>query len=908
MKKLTTDAIRRSYLDFFVRKGHAELPSDTLIPRDDPTLLFTGAGMNQFKDMFLGKGSLPHKRATTAQKCLRTGDLDNVGRTPYHHTFFEMMGNFSFGDYFKHEAIRWAFEWLTAEMEIPAEKLYVSVYLDDEEAWGYWAEIWTKAGFDPQERIFRLGAHDNFWPADAPALGPNGPCGPCSEIFYDQGPDGKCANPKCDITCECRRYVEIWNLVFTQYDRQGVNVLNPLPQKNIDTGLGLERMAAVMQGVRSNFETDIFAPIIAAILKRFCGGADIESLDPVRRQCVRRIADHVRAFTFAVNDGARPGNAERGYVVRRLVRRAYLDASFLVGNFETIGLHDIVPAVVEAMHVGYPDVARRAFFVQEILRREQEDFARTLSANQKRLLDAYEAAPVVDGTRTVNGEVAFKLFDTYGVPVEVMEDFFERANCRVDRVRFDELVEERRKMSRAASKMKGDIFDLGPLGRAFDITTASEFLGPDDLSADKLHPLMIFRDDEPVLSIAKGDHVVLVLDRTPFYGESGGQVGDRGELWGEGGLRIRIDKTTRIKKVFFHLGEVLEGSLTGHMHGDRIVFDTHLMALVDEDTRRATERNHTATHLLQWALREVLGRHCEQSGSLVEPDRLRFDFTHFTPVTADEIAKVERLVNGRIVEDSPLVFYTDTLENARKSGVTALFGEKYEERVRVVDIGGYSKELCGGCHVRRTGEIGSLTIVAEEAVAAGIRRITALTGLGAAEHVRTGLDQLHDVCELLGVRPDESAQRVGTLIEEGRAVRLEAKRLRETILVAKAEGAKPEDFGGVPVLALELEGAEGDVMRSVMDRLKSRVRGGAMLLAGVTEGSVALLLYIDDDLVKKGWKAGEMIKPVAAAVGGSGGGRPNLAQAGGKNPGGVPQAMAEFRKAVEQKMKREEKS
>ncbi len=887
MKRMTTDQLRRSYLDFFVSKGHTEWPSDSLIPRDDPTLLFTGAGMNQFKDMFLGKGSLPFKRATTAQKCLRTGDLDNVGRTDYHHTFFEMMGNFSFGDYFKREAIEWAFEWLTGWVEIAPERLYFSVYEDDDEAWEIWAQVCTRAGLDPEKRIFRLGAHDNFWPADAPEKGPNGPCGPCSEIFFDQEP--RPGEDRVDITEEGGRFVEIWNLVFTQFDRRGVNDLRPLPQKNIDTGLGLERMAAVVQGVRNNFEIDVFRPIIAAILERFRPNVPFESLDAVGKQCVRRIADHIRAVTFCITDGALPGNAERGYVVRRLIRRAFLDAAHLKGDYGPVGLAELVRPVVEVMSGAYPDLAARERFVREILGREEEDFIRTLSSNRRRLQQALEEAREVDGRKVVSGETAFRLFDTYGVPVEVMEDYFERLGAAVDREGFERAVERRRRMSREASRMKGDIFDLGPLGKAFDVTTGTEFLGPETLDADGLRLLVLFDGEgNRVTSLPAGAEGVAVLDRTPFYAEAGGQVGDTGVLSGPGG-RASVTDCKRMKKVFFHHLTVEEGALR---EGDV------LRGTVDERRRRAVERNHTCTHLLHWALREVVGRHCEQAGSLVAPDRLRFDFTHFSPLSPDELKRVERLVNERIVENHVLRTYEDSYENARRSGVIALFGERYEDRVRVVDIGGFSKELCGGCHVRAVGEIGSFYILAEEAVAAGVRRIEAVTGLGAVEAARSAFDALSALSRRLGVRPDEAPERVAALLDEAKALQRELKALKESSLKKAAADARPRDVAGVPLLALDLGEAEPDVMRSVMDSLKSRVKGGVLLLAGRGKNGVTLILRLDDELVARGWHAGKLIREVAAVVGGKGGGRPQLAQAGGRDAASLPAAFERLEELV----------
>ncbi|GAB4149805.1 MAG: alanine--tRNA ligase [Planctomycetota bacterium] len=893
MKPLTTDQIRRSYLDFFVSKGHTEWPSDSLIPTDDPTLLFTGAGMNQFKDMFLGIGTHPFTRATTAQKCLRTGDIDNVGRTAFHHTFFEMMGNFSFGDYFKKEAIEWAMEWLTCWLEIEPQKLYFSVYLDDDEAYNHWAEVCVRYGLEPRKRIFRLGEHDNFWPADSPTLGPNGVCGPCSEIFFDTEFDPANPEPDVDITQEGDRFCEIWNLVFTQFDRRGPGILEPLPRKNIDTGLGLERMAAVLQGVDSNYLNDVFLRLTSGILSQF-GRSDINALDPVSRQCIRRIADHMRAVSFCIADGALPGNAERGYVVRRLIRRAHLDSAYLAGDYDVRGLSEIVPMVIEVMGAAYPDLSKREMFIREIVEGEQEDFIRTLNANEKRLVAAAENAEMRDGVKVIPGETAFRLFDTYGVPVEVMEDFFDRKGVKVDREGFERSVDNRRRQSRDASRMKGDIFDLGPLGKALDVTTSTEFIGYEKLEADGLELLMMFRDNQPTARAEEGDKVVLVFDRTPFYAESGGQVGDNGYITGPGGLQVEITNVTRVKKVFFHYGEIQRGSIVGREEGKYPVFDMRFSAQVAPEKRAATQRNHTSTHLLHWALREVVGRHCEQAGSLVEPTRLRFDYTHFSPLTTEQIEKIERLVNSRIVENHRLRCYTDTLENARKTGVIALFGEKYEDVVRIVDIGGFSKELCGGCHVLSTGEIGSFAIIGEEAVAAGIRRITAVTGLGAAEHHRFAVNVLSALSGSLGVRAEDLPERVSALQDELKSLRSELARTKEKALRESAKECEVRNIGGKPVIAFDMGSVDPKTMRNVMDTMKPRVKGGLMLLAGHSGDNVTLLLYVDDELVSRGWNAGELIRPIAKLVDGSGGGRPQLAQAGGKNPSGLSAAIAEF--------------
>ena len=704
---MKTNEIRRKYLSFFEKKGHSLLPSDSLVPEDDPTLLFTGAGMNQFKDMFLGKGTLDVKKATTCQKCIRTGDIENVGKTPMHHTFFEMLGNFSFGDYFKLDAIEMAWEFMLNEMKLPEERLSVSIFQDDEESYGIWL---NKIGI-PKDKIYRFGEKENFWPASAPSEGPNGPCGPCSEIFYDRGEDVGCRRKECAPDCDCERFVEVWNLVFTQFDRRDGGVLNPLPSKNVDTGMGLERMASVVQGVSTNFEIDIFEPIIQNISEITEVAYDSRTENG---KLMNRIADHIRAIIFCISDGVLPSNEGRGYVERRLLRRAVRDGLKL--GKEDCFLYKLVPIIADVMNEQYPEIKQRRENIARIIKNEEERFHETLFMGNKRLDELMEGLRD-SGQERLSGQDAFQLYDTFGFPFEMTKSILEESNLTVDENGFEKEMQMQRERAKVSSQMTGSIFDEGPLSILKETTKESVFLGYEKCNVEgKVIGLIV--NEQLVDSAKAGQEVHVVLDQTPFYAEAGGQVGDTGIIQTKDS-KVEISDTKKSNDIIVHIGKVVEGSISQY---------ENVTSVIDTERRGAIKRNHSATHLLHYVLRQVVGQHAEQSGSFVAPERLRFDFHHFEGVKKDEIARIEELMNERIMENASVNTDQMALDQARKAGATALFGEKYGENVRVVNIGDYSQELCGGTHVDNTGEIGLFKIISESSIAAGIRRIEAVTG------------------------------------------------------------------------------------------------------------------------------------------------------------------------------------
>jgi alanyl-tRNA synthetase len=879
---MKTDEVRERFLEYFKEKGHRAVASDSLVPANDPSLLFTGAGMNQFKEYFLGRGKMDYTRATSCQKCLRTGDIENVGRTAAHHTFFEMLGNFSFGDYFKRETIHWAWEFLGAQMKVPAEKLSVSVYKDDEEAYGIWAQEIRI----PAKKIYRFGAKDNFWPSNAPSDGPNGPCGPCSEIFYDMGANTGCGRPECDPSCSCGRHFEIWNLVFTQFDRQDGGKLDPLPQKNIDTGMGLERIARVMQGKQTNFDIDIFVPIVGAIgsLTGTKYGRRKES-----DQRIKRIADHTRAAVFVIADGVLPSNEGRGYVLRRLLRRAVSDGITL--GAEDAFLYDLVPVVCEAMGKAYPEVAAKRENIAVLLKSEEERFRETLEAGGQ-MIDKLFAEMRKENRRAVTGQEAFRLHDTYGYPVEFLMERAAEAGYEVDAGGFENEMEAQRERARSGSNIAADIF-AGARNPIHDLAArarATEFRGYDQA-----------RVETKVIGILKGEALVdraghedeevgIVLEATPFYAESGGQVGDAGRIRGQGFV-FEVKDTQRSEGFFLHIGKVKEGAVKA---------GADAVAEIDADRRLAIMRNHTATHLLQYALRKLLGTHVEQSGSLVAAERLRFDFTHFQALRREEIRDVERIVNEAIAENAQVSTYETSLAEARSQGVMALFGEKYGAEVRVVKVGGISAELCGGTHLDRAGSVGFFKVISEESVAQGVRRIIAVTSARAVEAVHKAEAAIEEAAEAL----DAPASR---LVERAREVAAEARGLRKSIekqaaskassaaqdLVASAKALK-----SMRIIVKRLDGLTLDELRLRIDGLKGE-KGLATVLGSVKDDKVALIAAASADLTARGISAVNIVKQVASEISGGGGGRPEMAQAGGKNPAGLDKALEKAEKLLE---------
>jgi len=859
--------IRRQFIDYFVAKGHAHVPSSSLVPANDPTLLFTNSGMVQFKDVFTGLEARPYVRATTAQRCVRAGgkhnDLENVGYTARHHTFFEMLGNFSFGDYFKRDAIRYAWELLTKQYGLPPERLWATVYVDDDEAY----DIWTRDIGVAPERCIRIGdnkgakyASDNFW-----QMADTGPCGPCSEIFYDHGPE-VFGGPPGSPDAEGDRYIEIWNLVFMQFDRQKSGdgfTMTPLPRPCVDTGMGLERLAAVLQHVHSNYEIDLFAALIDAAA-RATAATDRDS------PSLKVIADHIRACAFLVVDGVMPGSEGRGYVLRRIIRRA-IRHGYKLGQKQPF-FHRLVDDLDRQMGAAYPELTREKARVAQVLKGEEERFGETLE-NGMKLLDA----ALRDGRKVLDGATAFTLYDTFGFPLDLTADVARERGVTVDEAGFDRAMEAQRERARAASQFKaGDALAYaGP---------KTLFRGYDTLSEEG-RVIALYRDGARVDSLSTGERGIVVLDRTPFYAESGGQVGDRGEL-SKGGACLTlfaVDDTQKIQPdVVGHVGEMKTGELR---EGDRVA------AAVDHEARGRTMRNHSATHLMHKALRDVLGPHVQQKGSLVDPDKTRFDFAHPSPLTDDEIRRVEAIVNAEILDNAGVAARTMPIAEAQQAGAMMLFGEKYGDEVRVLDIG-TSRELCGGTHVGRTGDIGLFKIVGESGVAAGVRRIEAVTGKGALEHVQAQEATLAGAAHLLKAPIAELEARIAQLQESARSAERELARLKAKAAASAGDdlAAAAADVKGAKVIAAALDGSDAKTLRETIDKLKDKLKSAAIVLASVTDGKVTLIAGVTSDLTGK-VKAGDLVNHVARQVGGKGGGRADMAQAGGSNPAALPKAL-----------------
>ena len=857
MKSMTTSEIRASFLEFFRKNGHRVLPSSSLVPHNDPTLLFTNAGMVQFKDVFLGKEVRDYSRAATAQRCVRAGgkhnDLENVGYTARHHTFFEMLGNFSFGDYFKREGIHFAWNYITGTLEIPKDRLWVTVYTDDDEAERIWVE---EIGVDPT-RCTRLGEKSNFW-----AMGDTGPCGPCSEIFYDHGPEiagGPPGTPEEDGD----RYVEIWNLVFMQYERGSDGVLVPLPKPSVDTGLGLERVAAVMQGVHSNYDIDLFKSLIRA-------AADVTGTQDLQSPSLRVIADHIRACTFLIIDGVVPSNEGRGYVLRRIIRRA-IRHGYKLGQTQPF-FHKLVAPLVREMGSYYAELGSGEARAAQVLAQEETRFAETLATGMV-LLDA-ETAKLKSSV--IPGETVFKLYDTYGFPADLTADIARERGLTIDQAAFDVAMEAQRRRAQAASKFGAD------LRETIKLTGKTDFSGYDRVADDARVTSLIF-DGAVVDVLRPGQEGQVVLDHTPFYAESGGQIGDTGVLVGPH-ARFTVRDTQKIGASFAHVGVLEKGELRV---GDVV------SAQVDEERRKAIALNHSATHLLHAALRKILGKHVEQKGSLVAADRLRFDFSHTQALSPDELRRVEDLVNSEIRENAAVETRLMALDQAKAVGAMSLFGEKYESDVRVLSIGDFSMELCGGTHVERAGDIGLFKITGESGVAAGVRRVEALTGRGAYEWVVHTDQVLRDIAAMLRGSREDVDEKVRELVERSRRLEKEVQQLKSKL--ASGHGGdlstSAKDVGGVKVLAAQIDGADVRSLRDAMDGLKSKLGSSVIVLASVQEGKVLLVAGVSDDLVAR-IKAGEIAGLVAAKVGGRGGGRADFAQAGGTQPENLAAALA----------------
>jgi len=864
---MKTDELRESYLAFFESKGCVRRPSDVLVPRGDKTILFTPAGMNQFKNQFLGIGKLEFTRATTCQKCLRTGDIDNVGNTAYHHTFFEMLGNFSFGDYFKREAIHWAWEFLTAKkwLGLDPARLNVTVYLDDDEAYGIWHdEVKVSAN-----RIRREGEEENFWPAGAPSKGPDGVCGPCSEIYY-QAPGAKSS-------------VEIWNLVFTQFNRVGSppDNLRPLPKNNIDTGMGLERTAAVLQGVESNFENDVLKPLCQAASDAV--GLAYDFGRPQGRP-LRRIADHARAVTFCIHENVVPDNEMQGYIVRQLLRRAVLEG-YLLGKQEPF-LYRLVPTVASVMRRPYPELAQTAERVALVVRAEEEYFLRTVDKGLKKLERSIEALRK-EGRSVLSGDDAFDLHQTDGFLIELTEAIAARNNLSVDRGRFRELMDEHHRIS-GKDAFADSVMQAGPIDALRETCAGTEFLGYETTQADG-EVVGIVAENRLVDALQEVGHespVVVILNRTPFYGEAGGQVGDTGVIENSE-CQFKVQDTQR------HGGFILH---RGHLRRGRLKVGAVVNAKVDAARRAGIRRAHSATHLLHHALQKTLGSHATQRGSKVDDDLLRFDFTQPRPIPREQLAEIENDVNAHIAEGAVVSSEVMDLEAARKSGAMALFGEKYPDRVRVVSMGDFSRELCGGTHLANTGQVGLCKIVGEESVAAGTRRVTALTGSKALEKVRHDEQLLVEIAQLVKApRIEDLPQRVSAMVDEVRTLKQNLHKLSQKAAVGLVDELveKAIEVAGIKIIVHEAADWDADTMRSHIDQLRRKVSPLAVLFGSASDGKVLLVAGLSKELIERGLSAGDWVKRAAKAVGGGGGGRPDLAQAGGKFPDKLPQAMAD---------------
>ncbi|WP_337843260.1 alanine--tRNA ligase [Rheinheimera sp.] len=872
---MTSAQLRRAFLDFFASKGHQIVPSSSLIPGNDPTLLFTNAGMVQFKDVFLGQDKRPYSRAVTAQRCVRAGgkhnDLENVGYTARHHTFFEMLGNFSFGDYFKQDAIRFAWEFLTEVVKLPKEKLWITVYATDDEAF----DIWTKEIGVPAERAIRIGdnkgapyASDNFW-----AMGDTGPCGPCTEIFYDHG-DHIWGGPPGSPEEDGDRFIEIWNNVFMQFNRHADGRMDPLPKPSVDTGMGLERIAAILQNVHSNYEIDTFAALIKAT-------AEVTGATDLTDKSLRVVADHIRSCSFLVADGVMPSNEGRGYVLRRIIRRAVRHGNKL--GAKGVFFSKLVAALVEQMGEAYPELVERQAVIEKVLRLEEEQFGKTLERGLVILEDALAA---LGSSTEIPGEVAFKLYDTYGFPLDLTNDVARERGFTVDQAGFEAAMEEQRKRAQQASNFGADY------NQALSSAQCTDFKGYSEVKA-QAKVVEILLGGEQVQSLTDATEALVVLDQTPFYAESGGQTGDTGRLTLSNGAVFEVTDTIKVGKAFAHKG-TLKGALAV---GDMVD------AAIDQARRDAIRKNHSATHLLHAALRTVLGEHVTQKGSLVGPDRLRFDFSHFEAVKADEIRRIEQLVNEQIQQNHEVLTRLMKIDDAKAAGAMALFGEKYDDEVRVLSMGEFSIELCGGTHVSRTGDIGLFKVVAEGGIAAGVRRIEAVTATGALAYLHQLEQQAQTVAAMLKGDVLSIADKVAQALDKSKATEKELEQAKAKL--ASAAGAslldKAELVNGVKVLIAQLPGVDPKGFRTLVDELKVKIGSGVVLLATAADDKVSLIAGVTTDLTDK-VNAGQLIGWAAAELGGKGGGKPDLAQAGGTDVAALPRVLAEAKTQIVAKL------
>jgi alanyl-tRNA synthetase len=868
---MKADILREKFLDYFKSKKHKIVEPDSLVPRDDPTVLFTPAGMNQFKKEFLGFYS-GFKRAATCQRCLRTDDLDKVGKTPGHHTFFEMLGNFSFGDYFKKEAIVYAWEFLTEALKIDKERFWISIYKDDAQA----HKIWRDLIKIPEYKIIKLGDKENFWPSEAKEKGPNGPCGPCSEIFFDWGANVGCKKPDCSPSCDCARFVEVWNLVFTQFNRRNGGILEPLPKKNIDTGMGLERLASIMQGVQSNFETELFKPIIKEIINYGATNKRTNGL-------IYAVADHIRAITFAIYDGVLPSNEGRGYVVRKLIRKSIIHLRGI--GIKQQFLYRLVPVVTGIMQGYYPSIQERKENISEIILAEEKNFILTLNSSDILFKERFQEFLHKQDAEEV-GKVAFQFYDTYGVPLELTRNWLEKHNIEFSQESFEKELEVQKNRSKLKSEMKGDIFDAERLIQGVKETG---FLGYQDYSV-KSKIIKIIKDNVSAEKINKTDTATIILEGTVFYPESGGQIGDSGELL-KGKSIFEVRDTKKIGSVIIHIGRVKEGSFKKK---------DSVLSRINIERRLSIARNHTATHLLQAALRKVLGAHIKQQGSLVAEERLRFDFSHFKDVGKNQLDRIEEIVNAWIINNYAVSTKQKSLKEARKSGALAFFAEKYAQRVRVVSINGISKEICGGTHLNSTGQIGLFKITQECSIASGIRRIEAVTATFAYKRIKEQESIIIDASGLLNVPLDKIPQeiekrniRVKELERELNAQRLEALKTSLDTLIQRAE-----IINNIRVITEIGQNLDMDSLRKKVDLIKERIKSSVIALGSNNDGQGLLVMGITGDLSDKRLDAGTLIRELAGFIGGSGGGRKDFAQAGGNRPENFSQAFDRLKEII----------
>ena len=873
MKKYGVNELRKMFLDFFESKEHLKMKSFSLVPHNDNSLLIINSGMAPLKPYFTGQEVPPRRRVTTCQKCIRTGDLENVGKTARHGTFFEMLGNFSFGDYFKNEAIPWAWEFLTEVVGLDADRLYPSVYVDDDEAFNIWKD---KMHIAP-ERIFRFGKEDNFWEHGS------GPCGPCSEIYYDRGEKYGCGKPDCTVGCDCDRYMEVWNIVFSQFDNDGKGNYSELEQKNIDTGMGLERLAVAVQDVDSIFDVDTLHALRSEVCKKAGTEYGVKYENDVS---IRIITDHIRSTTFMISDGILPSNEGRGYVLRRLIRRACRHGR-LLGISDDNFLTELAKVVIRDSKDGYPELEEKKDFILKVISQEEEKFERTIDTGLSLLKEMTDRLKK-DGGKTLSGADAFRLYDTYGFPLDITKEILEEEGLGVDEDGYNEAMKKQSDTARSARKKSNYMGADATVYEQLDAAVNSEFIGYDKTEAKgRIVALCLLngKDGDKVAdALSEGQEGAVITDRTPFYGTMGGQVGDSGVIELDGAL-FEVMTTEHVAgSKIAHIGKVIKGSFKD---GDEVTLK------VDEASRIATCRNHSATHLLQKALRDVLGTHVEQSGSYQDKEKTRFDFSHFEAMTKDELKKVEKEVNEKIAEGIPVVTEVLTIEEAKKTGAMALFGEKYGEKVRVVEMGEFSKEFCGGTHVKNTRDIVTFKILSETGIAAGVRRIEAITGDNVLKYYREVEQRLENAAAAAKTTPEALSDRIGKLLEEVKALKSENESL-------KAQAAKDavgdvtdniQDINGVSLIATKVKGVDMNGLRDLSDELKTKLKEGVVVLLSETEGKVSIVVSATEQAMAKGAHAGNLIKEIAGLVGGGGGGRPNMAQAGGKNPAGMDDAI-----------------